>query len=100
MENRVTETDFDADERGLGHSSAASKSQPSLAALPVTVSFTCFPSAAIMDGPGHAVVCRGHTERSLCPQKPMALKRPGSYRTVSQSDGGYEDRTEGDWGKR
>lgn len=29
----------------------------------------------------------------------MVLKRMGSYRTVSQSDGGYEDRTEGDWGK-
>ena len=51
-----------------------------------------------MHWPGHAVVCSEHIEWSLCPQKTLALKRPGRYRTVSQSDGGCEDRTEGDWG--
>lgn len=51
-----------------------------------------------MHWPGHAVVCSEHTEWSLCPKKMLVLKRPGRYRTVSQSDGGYEDRTEGDWG--
>lgn len=70
--------------KGLGHSSAASKPQPSLAVLPCTVSFACFPSAALTHWPGHAVVCSEHTEWSLCPKKMLVLKRPGRYRTVSQ----------------